>query len=154
MIVDMCLQCDGYSFEDVMRMTDLHIRVYGYSLVQVEEAEPWCYTIGLTESFGHPELVACGLKMEAEVELIRTVAGMVIHDRLDDGRLAALDMRLVTVHHTNLTGDMFGTWMNFYGDELEPGSFMQVLPPRSWLCECHRDAVVRLDRPPATRRTR
>lgn len=56
-------------------MTDLHIRVRGYSLVRVEADEPWCYTIGLPESYGHPELVTHNLEMDAQVELIRAVAG-------------------------------------------------------------------------------
>ena len=80
-----------------MRMTDLHIRVHGYSLVQVEAAMPWCYTIGLQESFGHSELVACGLEMSFEVELIRTVAGMVTTGGVDYVRLAELEIGLAPV---------------------------------------------------------
>jgi hypothetical protein len=136
-------------------MVDLHIRVHGYHVTQVEDRDSWCYTIGLEQSFGHPELVTTTLEMSAQLELIRTVAAMLAHDGVVDRvRLRGLDMKLVAVHRSHLATGLVGGWESFYARSATPGSFLQVLPPRNWLCDCHRNAVTRLDRPLTTRRTR
>jgi len=154
-IPGMCLRCDGYSEDDVNRMVDLHIRVYGYHVTQVEDRDPWCYTIGLEQSFGHPEVVTTTLKMSAQVELIQTVAAMLTGTgEIDHAQLGRLGIRLVPVHRGHLATGLVGGWEAFYARPATPGSFLQVLPPKNWLCPCHRNAVTRLDRPPTTRRTK
>ena len=151
----MCLQCDGYSEDDVNRMVDLHIRVYGYHVTQVEERDPWCYTIGLQQSFGHPELVTTTVKMSTQVGLIQTVASMLTGSgEIDHEELGRIGIRLVPVHRSHLATGLVGSWESFYGRRATPGSFLQILPPKSWLCPCHQNAVARLDRPPTTRRTK
>ena len=86
----MCLRCDGYSDDDGNRMVDLHIRVYGYHITQVEDRDPWCYTIGLEQSFGHPEVVTTSLEMSAQVELIQTFAAMLTGSgEVDHARVAS-----------------------------------------------------------------
>lgn len=69
----MCLQCDGYSYEQAMLHLDLTIRVHGWSLVDATESLPWSYTIGLTESYGHPELMMIGVELEAQSAAIRRI---------------------------------------------------------------------------------
>jgi len=136
-------------------MVDLHIRVYGYHITQVEDRDPWCYTIGLERNFGQPEIVTTTLKMPAQMELIQTVAGMLTgKGEIDYEQLGRLDIRLVPVHRSHLAAGLVGGWEAFYARPATPGSFVQVLPPKNWLCPCHRNAVTRLDRPPATRRTK
>lgn len=135
-------------------MIDLHIRVYGYHITQVVDREPWCYTIGLEQNFGHPELVTTTLKMPAQLELIHTVAGMLVDDgEVDHAHLARIDIRMGPVHRGHLADGLVGRWEAFYDRPATPGSFLQVLPPKSWICACHRNAVKRLGRPPTTRRT-
>ena len=143
----MCLECDGYPFEQSMRRVDLHIRVHGWSLTMVDDDEPWCYTIGLLESFAHPELMVIDMKMEAEVELIRWVVDMLETDgAVDDERLARHDVQLVPVHDRHLADHWFATWSNHYGTLPPPGSFVQIIPPPSGFCEQHQDLTRRFDR--------
>jgi Domain of unknown function (DUF4262) len=143
----MCLRCDGYSEEEVWRATDLAIRTFGWSLVLVEDESPWLYTIGLLESFGHPELVVVDIKLERGELLIRSVAQMVEDTGGVDWReLKRRGIGLVTVHDDHLRSDLFGSWINFYDKVPASGSFLQVLPPKDWFCACHQSAGRRLDR--------
>lgn len=135
-------------------MIDLHIRVHGYHITQVIDRESWCYTIGLEQQFDHPELVTTDLKMPAQLELIRTVASMLVDNgAVDHRRLAQIGIRMVPVHRSHLDDGLVGGWEAFYERQARPRSFVQVLPPKTWLCTCHRDAVKRLDRAPTTRRS-
>ena len=121
----MCLQCDGYSFEQSMLSLDLTIRTYGWQLNQVTDANPWSYTIGLTESYGHPELMITGLELDRQNTMIRKIVdpivrtGNVDHEFLERGGHA----RRGTPQH--LRGDWFDTWSNFY-ERTPPAGF---LPP-------------------------
>ncbi len=144
----MCLQCDGYSFEDVMRATDLRIRTYGWSLVMVEGARPWSYTIGLRQSFHHPELVVVDIEQAAQVKLIQWACRDIEEfGSIDDLGARFLGIETATVHDAHLTSDeWFGSWESFYGEPPPSGSFLQLFPPPSWECDCHRGSARRLDR--------
>jgi hypothetical protein len=78
---------------------------------------PWCYTIGLTETFGHPELVMVEMKMAAEEELIRWAVGQIESDgSLAQAELAREGVKVVTVHDCHPEGgEWFGTWTNPLG---------------------------------------
>ena len=74
----MCLQCDGYSFEQSMLSLDLTIRTYGWQLNQVTDANPWSYTIGLTESYGHPELMSLRARLDVQNTVIRKIVDPIV----------------------------------------------------------------------------
>jgi len=151
----MCLQCDGYSFEQSMLDLDLTIRTYGWQLTQVTDpAMPWSYTIGLGESYDHAELMMIGVELGTQSHVIRhlvamiTEAGEIDHDELDRRGLS-----LVDVHRHHLRDHWFGTWSNRYGTLPPDGTFVQIIPPRDWFCKCHRNSTPRFDRPKRSRRT-
>lgn len=144
----MCLQCDGYSYEQAMLDLDLTIRVHGWSLISVTESQPWSYTIGLTESYGHPELMMIGVDQNMQSGAIRRIVEPIVKTgRVDTAELADAGIELVEVHGDHLRGDWFGTWANRYGGTPGAGSFLQVVPPSDWFCPCHQHSMPRFDRP-------
>jgi len=145
----MCLQCDGYSYEQAMLELDLRIRVHGWALVQVEGGvTSWSYTIGLTENYAHPELAMTTVRLELQSAVIhRLVDDIVETGHLDLDLVAERELELVEVHPTRFVEDWFGTWSNRYERPPAPGGFLQIVPPASWFCECHASATPRLDRP-------
>jgi hypothetical protein len=144
----MCLQCDGYSFEDVMRATDLDIRTHGWHHVLVEDDKPWSYTIGLRESYHHPELVVVDLDRPSQIELVQWACRSIEEcGSIDDIEARFLGIEIATVHDVHLaSNEWFGSWHSFYGEQPPSGSFLQLFPPPSWECACHRGASRRLDR--------
>ena len=72
----MCLRCDGYSEEQIRRRRDLTIRVHGWLMAVVEDDDGpgWTYTVGLTESFGHPELLCVGVEADVQQTLVQSMA--------------------------------------------------------------------------------
>lgn len=143
----MCLECDGYSHEEAMQALDLQIRVHGWALVQVvDESTAWCYTIGLAENYGHPELVLFDVSTEIQHQLMTHLVDLVTSQgELPAARLAALGLRCGEVHEDHLSGDLFGMWANRYGALPRPGDMVHVrLPPEAY-CACHGSAARRLD---------
>lgn len=129
-----------------MSKIDLAIRVYGWYFTQIEEDPPWSYTIGLLQSWNHPELVVMDLDHEPAAALLRWAVALIErHGRLEPAELAALGIEIVEVAAEHLEGDLFGGWANFYGGLPSPGLFVQIVPPPSWFCECHRGSIRRLD---------
>lgn len=144
----MCMMCDGFSYEEAMRSIDLSIRIHGWHLTMVDAPMPWCYTIGLTETFGHSELVVVDIEIADEERLVRWAVGMIERDgSLDSAELTRRQVEVVPVHDRHLRGEWFATWANHYGETPPTGSFLQVVPPPDWFCECHQHLTRRLDRP-------
>jgi hypothetical protein len=145
----MCLECDGYSHEEVMQALDLRIRVHGWTLVQVVDGTTtWCYTVGLVENHGHPELVLFDVRTESQQELMNQLVGLVIDQgELPPAVLAAMGLRVGDVHVDHLESDLFGTWANRYGELPRPGDMVHVRLPDSAYCPCHATSVRRLDLP-------
>src|SRR4051812_43958895 len=100
----MCLQCDGYSHEEAMQALDLQIRVHGWALVQVKgESTAWCYTVGLLENYGHPELTLLDLDLDEGSRLMTLlVDGIVARGEIDAGLVRLLGVRCVAVHDDHL----------------------------------------------------
>ena len=145
---DMCFICDGGTFEGVERGVDLSILVYGWHLAMVDDAMPWSYRIGLTESFDHPELVVVDMELEAEQRLINMAVRLIERDgQLKPDELSKCGIEVVTVHDNHLHGEWFGQWCNRYDTEPPTGSFLQLLAPTDWICDSHGHAARRLDRP-------
>jgi hypothetical protein len=145
----MCLECDGYSHEEAMQALDLQITIYGWALMQVQgEGETWCYTIGLLENFGHPELTLLDVDLEYQRGYIDTlVEGIVEDGEMSPLAMQKLGVECVEVHDHHLRSDLFGKWAARHNRFPTPGEFLQVVPPRSAFCECHANTIRRLDRP-------
>lgn len=144
----MCLRCDGYSEEQISGMTEMHIRVYGWSVVAVEEARPWSYSIGLLENFAHPELVVTDMEIRSAKALINAVADVV---RRGNGQPAHCELQdrgveMVVVGERHMRSRLFNSWTRYYGEPPHAGDFVQILPPPEMYCACHRDKYRRLDR--------
>jgi hypothetical protein len=141
-----------------MQALDLQIRVHGWVLQQVAgEGEAWCYTIGLLEHYGHPELTLLDVDTAYQRDYIdEVVNGVVALGSLPTGLMRVRGLECVEVHQDHLVGELFGTWANRYGRFPRPGEMLQVLPPPGAFCECHTASIRRLDQPgtvPVARRT-
>ena len=145
----MCLECDGYSHEEAMQALDLQIRVHGWTLVQVADGpDAWCYTIGLLENYGHPELVLFDVDTEVQHRLMTSLVGLVTdYGKLPPGDLADAGLSVGEVHTDHLLGDLFGRWIEYYDEFPEPGDMLHVRLPADAYCECHGSTARRLDLP-------
>ena len=148
MLARMCLRCDGYTEIDVHNTTEMQILVHGWSVAAVEENRPWAYSIGVLETYAHPELVVMGVEIKVAHDLINYIGGCVRDGGgvLDHKDLHAEGIRLVDVHERHLRSNLFGSWIRYYGELPRAGDFMQILPPPEFFCACHRQAYRRLDR--------
>ena len=149
----MCLRCQGFTEEEVDEIYDLTIRVHGYLLLTVQDPgqQAWTYTVGLSESFGHPDLLCIDIKADGQRQLVSSIGELLAEQGpVGSDELEALDVELVPVHPTHLTGDLVGIWGNRYGRLPDQGEFLQVVPGPSWFCSCHAERVPRkLDAPNA-----
>jgi hypothetical protein len=148
----MCRICDGYTYDEVLRADDLIIRVHGWLLQHVEPGVGDCggfgYTVGLLESYDHPELIAMDLDVDAQSALLRPIVEMIrTTGKLDHDALAAAGIDVVEVHPDHLHGDLFGSWCRRYGRPPSPGDVLQVIPPACWFCPEHAGRITRLDQP-------
>ena len=131
-----------------MRSLDLTIRAYGWQLHQITDSNPWSYTIGLLESYDHPELMITGLELDMQSSVIRRLVGSIEKTgNVDHALLEREDITLVEVHPNHLAGDWFGTWSNFYQRLPPPGSFLQIVPPSDWFCDCHQHSMPHFELP-------
>jgi hypothetical protein len=144
----MCVICDGLSPLAAYAAFDLRMQIHGWTLQPVEAPDPWCYTVGLSTAFGHPDLVMIDLELDAQVRILRVVVDEIEHSgTLSPEWLADAEIRTAVVHPDHLDGDRFGQWERWYGQPPPLGSFLQILPPPYVLCPCHRRAVRTLDQP-------
>ena len=144
----MCLRCDGYSEEQVRRALDLTILTHGFAIQQVDSHRPWTYTIGLLEGFGHPELITVDLALDAQRELLAPLLSMITGTgALDPRWLTENEIEVVPVHEDHLASSLVAMWSDHYGRGPHIGTFLQVLPPASWLCAGHGHVLTRLDAP-------
>ncbi len=145
---DMCSICDGGTFEESRRFIELTIIDYGWALRGVHPAadDPdgahWTHTIGLLESFNHPELVLTDVEYET--------AGALVNELGEDiraGRDITKDNRLGCtfrdVHPAHLDSELLAAWFNNYGYPPAPGQVWQVVLPDAAYCAVH--AVLQTD---------
>ena len=131
-----------------MRSLDLTIRAFGWQLHQITDSNPWSYTIGLLESYDQPELMITGLELEVQNRVIRKIVDSIeTTGSVDHAFLEREGVTLVQVHPKHLAGDWFGTWSNFYQRLPPPGSFLQIVPPSDWFCDCHQHSMPHFELP-------
>ena len=131
-----------------MLALDLTIRTYGWQLNQITDDHPWSYSIGLLESYDHPELMITGLELEVQNIVIRKIVDSIVtNGGVDHAFLEREGVTLVEVHPNHLAGDWFGTWSNFYERLPAPGSFLQIVPPSDWFCDCHQHSMPHFELP-------
>lgn len=132
-----------------MQALDLQITVHGWALVQVEgDGRAWCYTVGLVEHYGHPELTL----MDVATEFQRQYVDELVESIQQRGTIApwilvANGVELVEVHHDHVRSDLFGRWAGRYDRYPHPGEMLQIVPPSDAFCACHALQVTRLDQP-------
>ena len=147
----MCMRCERYSIEEIERATDLTIITNGYLLLRVTDVyNPWSYTVGLRESYDHPEFVCVDIDTDCQQRLIKLLADQVatcgpIHDDM----LRAADIELLVVDEAHLRDDLVVVWEKRYGRSAQTGDFLQIRLGPSWYCEHHANAARRLDDPAA-----
>lgn len=130
----MCLRCEGYSWEEIDRHHDLAIRVHGYLIRQVVDgASPWSYTVGLDESWGHPDLVCVDIAPDVQVALI----GALVAEIAESGEIGArvlddLDLELLVVDEEHFSDGMVAGWEGRHARRAVAGDFLQIVPGSSW----------------------
>ena len=149
----MCMRCDGYSWEEIERHTDLVIRVHGFTTVHVEGEFPWTYTIGAFESWDQPELLVVDIEAPIQQALVHALAedyenfGEIVPDSLE-----LLDIELAVVDESHFDDGLVAAWEGRYSMAATTGDFVQIIPGPSWYCRgCPKPGcpseVRRLDEP-------
>jgi hypothetical protein len=121
----MCFLCDGGTVEELHRLIDECIDDPGWFVSGVEPSrhDPmWAYTIGLTASFDHPELVMvdsccfpCAMTaINALGARIKAGERFGPDDDVIDDELECV-MRIGSVHRAEWTTDRFNGWLDYYG---------------------------------------
>lgn len=147
----MCRMCEGFSLEDVLALDEAAIREYGFIVRGVSDPEPadgsvpWCYTIGLLDAVGHPELIVAGIRVEAGGQLLhglarRILAGqrLAVGGRVKVGRGRA---RVGFVHPIHYEDGTFTSWHNLRaaGALAAPAlEAVQIFAPAGWFCPSHQ----------------
>jgi len=128
--VGMCLRCDGYSLEEFRRHVDLTIRVNGYLTQQVADDlddEEWTYTVGVAESWGHPDLLIVDGPLEVQSQLVAyLVLDIRSHGRISPELLDDLDLTVVPVHESHFASGIVGIWEDRQSRDATNGDFLQI----------------------------
>jgi len=135
----MCDICDGATWGEVLLRTHLAIAEVGWSYTAVTGgpgASCWTYTVGLTSTFDHPELVVTGVTPDVAARLLEALCLRIKDgDRLVDGAERTVGaVRLVEVHPAQLEPTL-ADWVRYYGALGEPLTTLralQVVVPRAW----------------------
>ena len=144
----MCDICDGVTHQQSMERIHENVVSGSWAIQGVEgdaHQRSWAYTIGLTENFGHPELVIVDAELPDSGHILN-----VIGDLIDAGdHLAAGDtfvdadgsiFELVAVHPSYLPHGLCAVWAAYYGwGRIAPAPLdvLQVIRPPSCYCEHH-----------------
>lgn len=138
MLRAMCDICQGASDDELLFGIYGRIRNFGWGIEYVQGpdvSDSWGYTIGLSETFGHPELALAGSNARTTASLINTIGSAI---RLGDLPVAGElfdceghEYLLVDVHPAHYELGTFGMW-DFYYNHLgeTPGEHrvLEVVP--------------------------
>jgi hypothetical protein len=118
----MCNACDGESRDNYLSKLDDIIRTHGWAIQGVVSDHPpdllWAYTVGLTKSYDHPELVLVGETMDLAHETLNWVASLVRDgERLAAGAHIAIDgpggIALGAVHPAHVERGLLAMWSTY-----------------------------------------
>ncbi|MDG2028311.1 MAG: DUF4262 domain-containing protein [Acidimicrobiales bacterium] len=142
----MCMRCDGYSWDEIDRHTDLLIRVHGFMMIHVETASPWTCTVGAFESWDQPELLMVDMDAEVQKTLVQAVADdYVVFGELREDTLAMLDVEIVVADESHLRDGLVAQWEDRYSMSAFTGDFVQIVPGASWARGGRGAPIRRLD---------
>jgi len=148
----MCMRCEGYSWEEIERHTDLVIRIHGFTVIHVEGLSPWTYTVGAFESWDQPELLVIGIDPVIQKAVLHAVAeDYVDFGELKDDTLDLLDIEPATIDESHFSDGLVAAWESRYSMAATTGDFVQLIPGALWSSVGCAPVVGRLD---AVRRAR
>ncbi len=145
----MCELCNGISVDALMTQTFERIAANRFTMVGVEGPRRWAYTVGLVESFDHPELIVTGLEFERTSALLTGVADRVRAGERFTNAAGPIDVADTRVHFTPVhpaqwVQGRFNMWSAYYdwvGLRLDPTAIQVVWPlgsgcPPDRQCNC------------------
>ncbi|TML38335.1 MAG: DUF4262 domain-containing protein [Actinobacteria bacterium] len=142
----MCEMCDGKSRAEVLEGMADTIATYGWAIQCVEAGYgslSYAYTIGLTERFGHPELMIGNIKLGTVAAALNGLGQQVREGTTlrpyTAARVMGLEFPLVAVHQAHLQGDVFAGWHEMYRWLPSPWPLrvLEVLVPDQLVCYEH-----------------
>ncbi len=71
-----CLTCQGLSFSDRDKLINKNIKENGFTVIPVVDAS-FVYTVGLWETYHHPELIICSINMDFATHIIFKIAELI-----------------------------------------------------------------------------
>src|SRR3546814_15805827 len=109
----MCAICDGATYDEMLAGLHGVVQRFGWAVQGVEASTPWTYTIGLTERFGHPELVLAGIDISLAMNILNALADRVAGgEQLRPGgpnvTVGETELRLGSVHPVHLASGLVG----------------------------------------------
>jgi len=125
-------KCD---FDELLEKTKLNIERYGLQVISIRASDylpSFSYSVGLLQSFQHPEIICFGLNIDLMHVLINDVAGIIKKEgKIEPGKaysniLENFDVQFLSVDPRN-TGDYFGIALKYYKSENIPA--MQLVWP-------------------------
>lgn len=141
----MCMRCEGFSWDEIERHTDLVIRVHGFTTVHVTGVAPWTYTVGAFESWDQPELLVVDVDPVIQTALVQAVADDYVQfGEIRPATLDLLDVELVTVDESHLVDGLVAGWEQRYSMAATTGDFVQLLPGPTWFGGADEPALRRL----------
>lgn len=158
----MCFICDGGTHDEYDAIVAANIEKSGWHLTGVEASghnPGWVYSIGLIESFGHPELIVMGdCCMQCAAAQINDLGRLIkagTHCTVDSAVCAGHPggpARFGPVHGAHWK-DRLGTWLNYYaplGLPFQPSALQVINRNLSgmWQDDAKSWRHLRLDRPP------
>ncbi len=132
----MCCMCDGKTFDEVHDALDDTLDRFEWAVQGVEASRPWVYTVGLTERFGHAELVLAGIDLGVAAAALNSMgARIATGERFEAGQVGVVvgevAVELGEVHPVHLANGLVGVWEAHYArrrGEPPPLELLQVLP--------------------------
>jgi hypothetical protein len=148
-----CIICDGGSEEELLSDEFVRIALHGFVMVAVESTPEWAYTIGLRQSFDHPELVVTGLPDDIAAHVMTGVVARIREGERFTASSPPVSLCNCTtatfgvVHPAQWEHGRFDQWLRFYswvGGEPPVAEALQVLwdkdgrwPPDPDFCAVH-----------------
>jgi hypothetical protein len=131
----MCEICEGSTIDEYLEHVREVVRSHGWALQSVggSGAVGWVYTIGLTSSYGHPELLTIDTDVGRAARLLNELGRMVRDGgRLRPGIMTTADdgtVELLAVHPVHARSDLVATWHSLHAPEAPELDLLQVVVP-------------------------